>query len=931
MSSVALIINGQERVIDVPPDMPLLWALRDTVGLTGTKFGCGIGLCGACTVHLDGEAVQSCTLTASEAEGKEITTIEGMAAQGSHPVQEAWLNENVPQCGYCQPGQIMSAAALLAKIPNPTDSEIDAMMAGNLCRCGTYQRIRRAIHRAAGDNSAMGVPPSGTVDSVTAVDTSEGIDLGLLPWVGAVGLVQMSSKSSFSRRTFLKVSAAAGAGLVIGVSLPGCKSAPATPQAPISSATVAPAASSTLPSSAEVSSVSTAVGIPTATHTPQPSPVVEPGVVPSETPAIVPTDIPDLSTATPAPTETPAPTVTPSPTAWLDPNIFVKIDNRGIVTITAHRSEMGQGIRTALAMIVAEELDADWSKVRVEQALADRRYGSQDTHGSLSIIESYAILRDAGAAARLMLLSAAAKLWEVEPSACFTENGMVIHQPDGRRLVYGELVETAATLPVPAAWELTLKDPADFRIIGSRLGALDNPQLVTGAAIYGMDVHLPGMLFATVARCPVPGGRPANFDAVEAEAVAGVRHVMEIDGGVAVVADSSWAAMKGREALEISWNEGANSSLNSSSVQQWFEEQTAIAEGNSQAGYLEAVYGMPFLAHTTMSPMNCVANVGTDFCEVWAPTQRPATAKQRAQGITGLPAANVTVHIPLLGGGFGRRREADFVAEAVQISRALGEPVKLLWTRDDDIQHDFYHPLSYQRVAAGLGTPGRQSVMASTTLPGIPTAAWRSATNLTPAFIRECFLDELAAAAGRDPLALRMELPEYANLKAVLEVAASQSDWGTPLPEGWGRGIAAHSTWGSSHVAEVVEVSVSADGSVKVHRVVCAVDCGIVINPDSVEAQMEGGIVYGLSAALKGVISVEAGRVKQSNFHDYPMLSMDEMPIIEVHIVPSDRTPQGVGEMSVPPIIPAVINAVFAATGKRIRRLPVRPEDLQSA
>jgi isoquinoline 1-oxidoreductase beta subunit len=599
-----------------------------------------------------------------------------------------------------------------------------------------------------------------------------------------------------------------------------------------------------------------------------------------------------------------------------------------VVTITAHRSEMGQGIRTALAMIVAEELDADWSQVRVEQAQADRRYGSQDTHGSLSIIESYATLRSAGAAARMMLVNAAAQLWNVDSSACLTEKGAVIHQPDGRRLAYAELVETASTLPVPPDWELALKDPADFLLVGSPIGGLDNPQMVTGTATYGMDIRLPDMLYATVARCPVKGGRVADFDASQAEAVEGIRQVVQIDSGIAVVAENSWAAIKGREALEITWNEGSNGSLSSDSSRQWFLDQTAVAANNSGGQSLEAVYGMPFLAHTTMSPMNCVAHVREGFCEVWAPTQRPAPAKQRAQAVSGLPSDAVKVHVPLMGGGFGRRREADFVAEAVQISKLSGAPIKLLWTRDDDIQHDFYHPLSYQRISARLDAPGHRSVLASHSMSGIPTAAWRSATNLTPAFVRECFVDEMAAVTGQDPYDLRLGLAEYAALKPVLEVAASRASWGSPLPEGWGRGIAAHSTWGSSHVAEVVELSVDSDGSVKVHRVVCAIDCGTVINPDSVEAQMEGGIVYGLSAALKGEITIEGGRVEQSNFHDYPMLQIDEMPAVEVYILPSDRPPKGVGEMSVPPIIPAVLNAIFAATSKRIRRLPVRREDL---
>ncbi len=580
-------------------------------------------------------------------------------------------------------------------------------------------------------------------------------------------------------------------------------------------------------------------------------------------------------------------------------------------------------------MIIAEELDADWSNIRVVQGQADPKYGNQDTHGSLSISESYSAFRLAGAVARMMLVSAAAQIWGVQEEECSTLNGMVIHQTSNQQLSYGELAETAATLPVPHSSGVTFKDPVEYRFVGTNVSSLDNPQLVDGSAAFGMDIQLPGMVYATVARCPVFGGRVASFDASEAEKIEGVLRIDQIENWVAVTANNSWAAMQGRKALEIAWDEGRNAGLNSNTVNQWYTEHSSIAQNNQREAQLEAVYGMPFLAHTTMSPMNCVAHVAEDFCEVWAPTQRPATAKNQVKMITGLPDDAITVHIPLIGGGFGRRREADYVAEAVQISKVVNAPVKLIWTRDDDIQHDFYHPLSFQHVRTHVDKPDQYQVVSAQTLSGIPTAAWRSASNLTPAFVRECFFDEVAAHAGKDPYELRMQMPRYNKLKGVLEVAATQSGWGSSMPDGWGRGIAAHSTWDTSHVAEVVEVSVNQDGEVRVHRVVCAIDCGTVINPDMIAAQMEGGIVYGLSAALKGEITIDNGRVQQSNFHDYPMLRIDEMPVVEVYILPSDRAPQGVGEMSVPPIIPALLNAIFQATGKRIRRLPVRPDDFQ--
>ncbi len=739
----------------------------------------------------------------------------------------------------------------------------------------------------------------------------------------------MNTELKIGRREFLKVSASAGASLVIGFYLSGCKRAP-TP-------VPKPTASPTTPPQPTASPTATAGPIPTPTAVPEP---------------------------------TAAPTAIPAAAEPFAPNAFLRIGPDGIITVTVHRSEMGQGVRTALPMIVAEELEADWSSIRVEQALADRVYGDQVTGGSTSIVESYTPLRRAGATAREMLIAAAAQVWGVEKKTCYAENGAVVHQPSGRRLTYGELAGIAATLPTPPSTEIALKDPKDFHIIGTRVGRVDNPQIVSGSAVYGLDVQVPGMLYAVVARPPAFGARLTSYDAAQAEAVTGVRHVVPVDSGIAVVADDTWAAVQGRAALEIAWDTGPNAGLSSADIRASFAEMIASADKRDvpdAAQTLEAIYEVPFLAHAPMEPVNCLADVRADSCEVWAPTQNPELAKRVARSLSRLPDEAVTVHVSLIGGGFGRRLEADYVAEAVRISQKVGAPVKVMWTREDDIRHDFYRPASYHWLKAGLdeqGWPvawrhyiaapgitgdlpagGQAIVQGASDLPyrildlavrplvadiPVPTGYWRAVFNTQNAFANECFVDELAAAGGRDPYELRMALLTEPRLKAVLELAATKAGWGEPLPAGWGRGIACHATWGSIHVAQVAEVSVADDGAVRVHRVVCAVDCGLVLNPDGVEAQMEGGIVFGLSAALKGEITIENGGVQQGNFHDYPVLRMDEMPVIETYIIQGRDRPNGTGEGGPPPIAPAVANAVFAATGKRIRRLPLRAENLRA-
>jgi isoquinoline 1-oxidoreductase beta subunit len=677
--------------------------------------------------------------------------------------------------------------------------------------------------------------------------------------------------------------------------------------------------------------------------------------------------------------------------ATFAPNAFVRIAADGAVTVIANHSEMGQGVYTSLPMVLAEELDADWEKVRVEAAPVDPAYnhtafGIQMTGGSTSTWSEWERLRTCGATARAMLVAAAAQQWGVEPASCRTENGEVIHDETGKRATYGSLADAAGKLDPPA--DVKLKDPKDFKLIGKPLKRLDTPGKTNGTAIFGIDVSLPGMLVAVVARPPVFLGTLRSFDATKAKAVPGVRHVVEISRGVAVVADGFWHAKLGRDALDVTWDDGPLRSLDTATQGEEYAKLAttpgAVArdDGDAEAALakaettLEAVYELPYLAHAPMEPLNAVADVRQDGCDVWVGTQFQTGDRAAAAQITGLEPENVHLHTTLLGGGFGRRAviDAHFVREAVEISKAISKPVKVIWTREDDVRGGFYRPRAYHALKAGLdakkqpvawhqrlvcqsfmtGTPFEAfivkdgvdgtAVEGANDMPyafpnlrvewheapqGVPTLWWRSVGHSHTAFAVECFLDELAHAAGKDPLAFRLELLKDAPRPSrVLSAAAERGGWGEPIGPGRARGLAVHASFGS-FLAQVAEVSVGEDGRIRVHKVTCAIDCGPIVNPDTIRAQMEGAIVFGLSAALYGEITFKDGRVRQRNFHDYKMLRIHESPEVEVVIVESTDSMGGVGEPGVPPVAPAVGNAIFALTGKRLRSLPFREEELK--
>jgi isoquinoline 1-oxidoreductase beta subunit len=659
------------------------------------------------------------------------------------------------------------------------------------------------------------------------------------------------------------------------------------------------------------------------------------------------------------------------------PNAWVRIAPDDTVTVVLSKSEMGQGVATGLPTILADELDASMSHVRTEFAPADPRYGDPQlfgdmiTGGSTSISDSWLPLRHAGATARAMLVAAAAKQWGVDPDACTTRESVVYHQPSNRSASYGSLAARAATLPVPA--NVPLKTPDKFRLIGKHSRRLDLTSKVNGTTVYGVDVQVPGMVYAAIARSPVFGGRVKSFDATQAKAVPGVTGVVQVSNGVAVVAKNTWAAFQGKNALQIVWDEGPNAKVSTASLfadaerlaKEHTGERVAASRGtpDTHSGtVVEAVYRGPFLAHATAEPMNATADVRAKSCEIWAPNQVQLRARAAAAKGSGLPLESCTIHTTYLGGGFGRRLEADYVEEAAEVSKAIKSPVKVTWTREDDIQHDFYRPMSLN-VVRGVLSGGdltaltHQVVSASwfrrwlpqaikngiddtdmaevTDAPyaipnfratyiehvhGIPVGSWRAPNANWNGFVTESFIDELAHAAGKDPLAFRKALLTH-NPRAlnVLTLAAEKAGWGRKRP-GIAQGVAV-TFWAGSLAALVADVSMR-DKMPKVHRVVAVVDCGTVVNPDIVVQQAQSATNFGLSAALATKITIQNGRVQQNNFYDYPVLRMADAPSIEVHVVASTAPPTGIGEVCTPPIAPAVGNAIFVLTGKRVRELP---------
>lgn len=680
----------------------------------------------------------------------------------------------------------------------------------------------------------------------------------------------------------------------------------------------------------------------------------------------------------------------PTGNTMFAPNAFLNILPNNTVKIILSHVEMGQGVWTTLPMLIAEELDCDWDKVTVEHAppgqpFVHTVYGIQITGGSTSTWSEFERYRNAGATARALLIAAAAQKLNVDAASCKTEKGFVI--AGDKRISYGDLAEAASKLPPPA--NVQLKDKKDWQYLGKPTKRLDAKAKVNGQASFGLDVYFPEMLTAVVAHSPVFGGTVKSFDATAAKAIKGVRDVVKVPTGVAVIADHFWAAKKGRDVLKVEWNNGTNESFNTASLFDSYKK-LATTKGTSagKAGNVEtalpntkkqlnATYEFPYLAHAPMEPLNCTVKISGDNCEIWTGTQLPMADQAVAAKILGFKPEQVKLNIQFLGGGFGRRATptSDFVAEAVQVAKASGKFIKLVWSREDDIRGGYYRPAFLHQVNIGIGDDGmpaawKHSIVGQSIFQGTPFEAWikdgvdgtsvegvndspylasipnynielhspktpvtvlwwRSVGHTHTAFVMETLIDELAHSAGKDPVEYRRSILKSKRHLDVLNLVAEKSGWGTPLPAGRYRGIAVHESF-ASYVAQVAEISIE-KGQLKVHRVVCAIDCGLAVNPEGVRAQMESGIIFGLTAVLYGEISLEKGRVKQRNFHDYKILRMNETPVMEVYIADSNEKMGGAGEPGVPPLAPAIANAIFTATGKRVRKLPLTAADLTKA
>jgi isoquinoline 1-oxidoreductase subunit beta len=675
------------------------------------------------------------------------------------------------------------------------------------------------------------------------------------------------------------------------------------------------------------------------------------------------------------------------------PNGFIRINPTGAVTLIMPMAEMGQGVYTALSMLLAEELEVELDQIQVQHAPAnDALYANsflriQTTGASSSVRAFWTPLRQAGAVARNLLIAAAAKQWNVDPATCHAKNGVVFNATRSKHLGYGELAKAAGKLPVPPAANVRLKDPKAFTLIGTRAKRVDSSIKVDGRALYGIDTRLPGMKVAAVAISPVLGGKVKTVDEKAALAVKGVRQVVNVDEAVAVVADHMGAAKKGLRAAAITWDDGPNGKVSNADIVKQLEEESkkpgAVARNDGDAGKalahavqrLEAIYQVPFLAHAAMEPMNCTVHLQKDRCDVWVGTQAMSLTHSLVVELTGLPRDAIKIHNHLIGGGFGRRLEADGTVLAVKIAKHVDGPVKVIWSREEDIQHDMYRPYYFDRLSAGLDAAGQPDAwthrIAGSSIaaryipywfkdgldldgveaaakppyefsnihvdyvrvepPGVRTAFWRGVGPTHNVFVVESFMDELAHAAKQDPVAYRKGLLGHnPRALAVLSLAAEKAGWGSPLPTRHGRGISVQFAFGS-YLSQVAEVEVAADGSVKVKRIVCAVDCGMYVNPDTIEAQVEGGTLFGLTAALHGSITFKDGRVEQSNFDSYLPMRIDEVPVVETHLIKNAEAPGGIGEAPTAIVSAAVTNAIFAATGKRLRSLPIDTNSLKSS